>query len=296
MTSTYLTVFVSDEGRHAVMEAYDAVLDCWPVPYQQFDVPTSFGLTHVIASGPEEGPPVILMHALFATATSWYRTVGPLSGSYRSLAIDILGEANKSRPSRPITSAEDYLLWFTELVDGLGVSRMRLVGNSMGAWGAAHCAMNLGDRVEKLVLISPAATFHSIVPFYTHMFLPKAAYLLFPWLPGVRPTMRRSLKWAWAGLPSNSSWNELFYLTMVHGSTQSRVFPRVFTAEELARIEAPTLLMVGDHEKIYPPEDVKAAARRLMPSVKVATIPNAHHVAAVAQPEAVNAQILGFLA
>jgi pimeloyl-ACP methyl ester carboxylesterase len=76
----------------------------------------------------------------------------------------------------------------------------------------------------------------------------------------------------------------------------SRVFPRVFTRRELARITAPTLLLVGDHEQIYPAEAVLTAARRLMPSVTVAIIPNAHHVAAVAQPEAVNAQLLDFLA
>jgi pimeloyl-ACP methyl ester carboxylesterase len=296
VTSNYLPVFVSDEGKRAVLEAYDAVLARWSVPYEQLDVPTSFGTTHVIASGPEDGSPVVLMHALFATATAWYRTVGALSSRYRTLAVDILGEANKSRPSRPITSRREYLQWFTELVDGLGVSQMALVGNSMGGWGSAYCAMRLGDRVGKLVLISPAATFHSIVPFYTHMFLPKAAYLFFPWLPGLRPTMRHSLNWAWAGLPSDGPWNELFYLAMVHGSTQCRVFPRVFTAEELSRITASTLLLVGDHEKIYAVEDVLEAARRLMPSVKVGVVPSAHHVAAVAQPEAVNAWLLDFLA
>ena len=151
MTSGYLPVFVSDEGRRMVMASYGAVLDCWPVPYQEVDVPTSFGITHVIASGPAQGPPVVLMPALFATATAWYRTVGALSGQYRTLAIDILGEANKSLPTRPITSPKDYVQWFTELIDGLGVSQMALVGNSMGGWGSAYCAMNLPDRVERLV-------------------------------------------------------------------------------------------------------------------------------------------------
>ncbi|MDF2748492.1 MAG: esterase family protein [Propionibacteriaceae bacterium] len=294
--SDYLPVFVSGEGERTVVEAYDAVLRSWSVPCYEVDVPTSFGLTHVIVSGPEDGPPVILMHAMFATATAWYGIVGPLSRQYRTLAVDILGEANKSRPSRPITSRNDYLQWFTELVDGLGLSQMTLVGNSLGGWGSAYIAMHLRNRVQRLVLISPAATFHSIVPFYLHFFLPKAAYLFFPWLPGVRPMMRRCVNWAWAGLPSDGAWNELFYLTMVHGSTQSRVFPRVFTEEQLARIEAPTLLLVGDHERIYPPDVVIEDAQRLMPSVEVGIIADAHHVAAVAQPNAVSARILAFLA
>ena len=104
MASGELPVFDSDEGRRTVMAAYDAVLDCWPVSYEQLDVPTSFGTTHVIASGPEDRPSVVLLHALFATATAWYRTVGALSGQYRTLAVDVLGDANRSRPVRPITS------------------------------------------------------------------------------------------------------------------------------------------------------------------------------------------------
>jgi hypothetical protein len=29
-----------------------------------------------IASGPLDGPPVVLLHAYFATAAFWYRTLG----------------------------------------------------------------------------------------------------------------------------------------------------------------------------------------------------------------------------
>jgi pimeloyl-ACP methyl ester carboxylesterase len=155
--------------------------------------------------------------------------------------------------------------------------------------------MRMPGRVRRLALISPAATFHSIVPFYTHIFLPKAAYLFFPWLPGIEWTMRRSVDWAFAGLPSNGPWEELFYRAMLYGTTQTRVMPRVFTHEELARIEAPTLLLVGEQERIYRPEKAASAARRLMPSVQVGLIPRAHHVAAIANPDAVNAWLTAFL-
>jgi pimeloyl-ACP methyl ester carboxylesterase len=87
---------------------------------------------------------------------------------------------------------------------------------------------------------------------YLHLFLPKATYLLLPWLPGLSTAMRHSVNWAHAGVPGDGLWSELFYLTMVHGSTQTRIYPRVFTAEELARIKAPTLLLIGDRERVYP--------------------------------------------
>ena len=82
---------------------------------------------------------------------------------------------------------------------------------------------------------------------------------------------------------------------MLYGRTQTRVVPRVFTREELARIEAPTLLVLGERERIYPPDKAGRAARRLMPSVQVELIPRAHHVTAIANPEAVNACVTAFL-
>jgi pimeloyl-ACP methyl ester carboxylesterase len=223
-----LAVFTSSRGKKAVLTAYDTVLSQWGTRFEELDVATSFGQTHVIASGPLDGPPVVLLHAYFATAASWYRTAGALSETYRTLAVDVLGEPNKSRPVRPIRSVDDYGQWFTELAEGLGLTQLHLVGNSMGGFGASYLAMHLAGRVRKLALISPAATFHKIIPFYTHLFLPKAIYLFLPWLPDLHPAMHRVVNWLHAGLPTDGPWAALFYLTMVHGTTQVRVFPRIF--------------------------------------------------------------------
>lgn len=290
----YLPMFTSPQGEIETLKAYQTVLDQWPVPYTELDISTSFGLTHVIASGPENGPVVVLLHALFATATAWYRNVQELSRDYRVFAVDVMGEANKSRPTRPITSLDDFLKWFTELVDALGVEQMYVVGNSFGGFTAAYYTMHLQDRIRKLVLIGPAATIYPMRPFYTHMFVPKMVYLFLPWLPGLKGTMRRSVDWMRAGLPGEHIWEELFNQVMVHGKTTSQVFPRVYTGEELAQIKAPTLLILGDHEKIYPVDEASRAAKKLMPSIRVKIIPDAHHITALANPEVVNATLLEF--
>jgi hypothetical protein len=81
---------------------------------------------------------------------------------------------------------------------------------------------------------------------------------------------------------------------LMNGTTATQVFPRVFSREELSRIEAPTLLLVGDREKIYRPDEVIAAAKSLMPMIETAIIPDAHHIAALAQPTTVNSHIVRF--
>ncbi len=61
-------------------------------------------------------------------------------------------------------------------------------------------------------------------------------------------------------------------------------------------IKARTLLILGEPEMIYNNrQSAVKSARALIPSLKVAMIPNAHHIAAVAQPDLVNQRLLCFL-
>jgi pimeloyl-ACP methyl ester carboxylesterase len=291
-----IPVFTSADGAAAVDHAYRRVLDRWPVRHVERDVPTRYGMTHVIDSGPLDGPVVVLLHAYFATATSWYRTVGGIGPEYRTIAVDVIGDANPSRPTRPMASLDDYLGWYLDLVGGLGIGEHRVVGNSFGGFLATHFAMAVPHRISALILIAPAATIHPMPGFYTHMFIPKAAYLFMPWLPGRASMMRTAADWMRAGLPRDPVWDPLFLSVLLHGSTANRVWPRVYAREELRRIRAPILLLLGDRERIYRPEAAAAAARTLLPQSSVQIIPGAHHIAALAQPMAVNAAISRFFA
>jgi pimeloyl-ACP methyl ester carboxylesterase len=292
-----IPVFTSSRGEAAVTCAYGAVMDAWPIDYEELDVSTSFGDTHVIAGGPHDGPPVVLLHALFATATSWYRSVEGLSHQYRTYCVDVIGEANKSIPTRPIKSMDDFLQWFDELLDGLGIDTLFLVGNSYGGFTAAYYAMKLPDRVRKLVLVGPASTIHAMRPFMLHMFVPKGLYMAAPWLPGSGRVMRASVDWMHAGLAPDPLWGRLFIETMKHGKLINRVFPRVYEKEELAEISAPVLLVFGDREVIYGDlDEAIQAGRDLIPDVEVAVMPSAHHITALAAPEAVNQELLRFFA
>ena len=157
--------------------------------------------------------------------------------------------------------------------------------------------MKLSDRVKKLVLIAPASTIHSMTPFMFHMFLPKGLYLALPWLPGEERLMRSSVDWMHAGLPHDKLWEPLFYETMKHGKLLNRVFPRVYDRDEFADISASVMLLFGDREVIYGDLDSAIqAGKALIPHAKVAVIPEAHHIAALAHPEATNRELIRFFA
>jgi hypothetical protein len=91
-----LSIFRTPASQAKYMASYDAVLALWPVPYESFDVPTRFGKTHVIASGPKEAQPLVLLHATSASATMWFPNIADLSREFRVYALDIIGDAGKS--------------------------------------------------------------------------------------------------------------------------------------------------------------------------------------------------------
>ena len=291
-----IPVFSSPQGEVQIKQAYQTVLGQWPVPYRELQVITSFGDTHVIVSGPEDGHPVVLLHALLASAVSWIHNVEALSLKYRVYAVDVIGEGNKSCPVKPIQSLDDFLQWFTELIGQLQLDDLSLVGNSYGGFTAAYFAMKLPERVRKLVLVAPAATIYRMTPFYIHMFIPKGLYLFFPKLPGRERAMRRSVDWMHAGLPPDPLWEPLFYRNMMFGSLINQALPRVYTKEEFAQIRAPVLLILGKKEVIYNPRRAIQAAKELIPGLQVELVPDAHHIAALARPEIVNKRLLQFLA
>ena len=55
-----ISIFKTPEGEAKTMTAYEGVLAHWPVPYQELDLLTSFGTTHIIVSGPAGGKPIIV--------------------------------------------------------------------------------------------------------------------------------------------------------------------------------------------------------------------------------------------
>ncbi len=64
------SVFKTTAGEARYLEAYETALELWPVPFEERAVPTEFGFTHVIISGPEDGQPLLLLPGMVMTLTS----------------------------------------------------------------------------------------------------------------------------------------------------------------------------------------------------------------------------------
>jgi len=283
-----LSLFRSPAGRERILTAYQAMLEQWPVPYEELDVNTRFGATHVIASGSQEAPPLMLVHAFYATATVWQPNVAALSRQHRVYAVDCLGEPNRSQPIRPISSRAEFGAWWTDLMDGLKIESADMAGNSNGGFLTLNQVLLTPSRIRKAALIGPAATFMQMWPFYLNFFLPV--------LTGSRAWVERGLRWCLQGVPVETAWEKLFLACLLDGLSLNRVFPAVFTDDELRQVRTPVLLLIGDHEVIYSPQQVVERARRLMPCLTAESVPSANHFSAASAPAWVNDRLLRFFA
>jgi pimeloyl-ACP methyl ester carboxylesterase len=57
----------------------------------------------------------------------------------------------------------------------------------------------------------------------------------------------------------------------------------------------PALWLIGEQDRLYEPNAILKLAQARMPGLRGAIVPGADHIAALAQPDEVNARIIEFL-
>ena len=292
-TSIQLPAFKSEAGRARFMAAYDAVLHVWPVPFDELDVPTRLGPTHVVASGPPDAPALVLLPSFAGTATAWRLNIEALSRHYRTFAVDVIGQPGKSVATQRIRNRRQLADWLADVLDGLKLERASMVGCSFGGFLALNQAALTPARVERVVLISPAGTFASQFWKLVYAMMIKGT---------IRKLARRLSKSGPAPsmadlgmMPKDGLWAALMAVTMAEAPKVAIVSPAVLPGAELRAIRAPTLLLIGDQERLYEPRAMLQLAQKRMPQLQAALVKDADHIAAMAQPDDVNERILQFL-
>ncbi|WP_274363786.1 alpha/beta fold hydrolase [Paenibacillus thermotolerans] len=286
-----LNTFKSPELSAKFVNAYNDSLSLWKAAYESIYVPTDYGRTHILAAGPENGEPLILLNGFGFSAAMWYPNAETLARTYRVYAVDVIGEFNKSEVSRHFREKTDYVKWLTEVMDRLGVERATFIGHSNGGWHALNFAIHAPSRVSRLVLLAPAASFASFS-------------LQFPIrLMAANIIRTRSViigffaKWfvAKGNQVSGFMFEQFYHGIMGFNWKYKILIPSVFSDEELQRIKAPCLMLIGDKEVIYKVPKVIKRAKRLIPHIVTRMIPGAGHALSIEKADAVNQEIVNFL-
>lgn len=283
VTSLYKT----PEIKARFYELYDQKMTEWPVPYEDRFLDTQYGTVHVIISGPEDAPPMLLLHASGVSSWSWKYNVGELSQHYHTYAIDLISDVGKSDYAdlnHIMQTGEDEANHYAEITDLLGLSKAYVVGASDGGFIASQYALYFPERVEKMVLLGPmgyAGANKAVTRIMFTQFFP------------LKPIQESTFRWAFSDSDQlQADYSEWFRLTMT-GYAPKRVAPWPLTAEERQRIPVPVLFVFGTRDNLVGDPAAAKALVQDMPNAQVAII-DAGHLMGGEQPAWVNELILDF--
>ncbi len=280
------SIYTSPEIKAQLLEIYDARMEEWPVPYESVYLDTSYGKVHVIVSGPEDAPPLLLLHASAVAAWSWTYNVETLSQHYRTYAIDLIGDAGRSEYDdieHRMETGQDQVELYTEITDQLGVEKAYVVGASEGGFIGSNYALHAPERVEKLVLLGPMGYAGA-----TQSIMTITLAQMFP----LKPIQESTFRWAFSNDPKlEEAFGEWFRLVM--SCFPKKVAPMPFKAEDRQSIQVPVMFVFGERDNLVGDPEKATALVQDMQDVRVEVLDTGHLVGAE-QPEQVNALILEF--
>ena len=105
--------------------------------------------------GPDDAPVLVLSNSIGTTLELWDAQILAFAGPFRVLRYDQLGHGRSEVPPGPY-SVELLARELLGLLDGLGVSRFSFCGLSLGGTVGMWLGANAADRIDRLVLASPA--------------------------------------------------------------------------------------------------------------------------------------------
>lgn len=264
-------IFRSAEAAAAVERQYRQVLESWPVQAEHLTLPTCQGATFVVACGPKNGPPVVLLHGSQANSASWMPDVRLWAERFRLYAVDMIGEAGRSAPARPELASDAHARWLDDVFAGLGLSRAALVGASLGGWLALDYAVRRPGRVHAVALICPAGIGRQ------KNFLLKAAPLL---LLGSRGR-RRMREMVFGPMPAEhpEAMRPLAKLAELIGRA---IRPRVvriplLSDADLDGLAMPLLAIIGGRDVLIDMWHARARLERFVPHAEIEFLDQGYH-------------------
>jgi 3-oxoadipate enol-lactonase len=251
-----------------------------------------------------KGESLVLIPPYTSNSIVWMRQIPFFAQDYQVITLDNRGAGRSDKPDPPYSiemMTEDLAI----LLETIGVDRAHLFGISMGGAIAQQFALTYPGKVISLILASTFASQSG--PYYVNPG-PEAKAFLFDVERRKRLTPQElgqeQLQLMFSPIFINYVMNNpvIFsrlvadqYPAPLHGITgQSAALKSFDIYERLPEIQAPTLVIHGDSDRLDPIENAHILASRI-PHAELAILKNAGHMCTIDSAEDINRSVLDFL-
>lgn len=217
---------------------------------------------HLRDEGPRNDPePIVMLHGSGASLHTWSGWAAVLQRHRRVITLDLPGFGLTGPSVDADYSAAGYARFAIKLLDRLEIRRATLVGRAVGGEAAWRAALNHPARVSRLVLIAPGGyAFRSesvpigfriadsrVLSFIAQVAQPR-------WL--VKSSLRNL--YGDPDLVTEETVDCYLELRLRAGNRQALVQQRrqlrpAELAHRIAEVQAPTLILWGGRDRLFPP-------------------------------------------
>jgi pimeloyl-ACP methyl ester carboxylesterase len=222
------------------------------------------------------GPdPVLLIHGGLSNSDYWGDQVPALMKDHEVIVADSRGHGRSTRSGQPFgydLMSSDYLA----LLDYLHIDKVKLAGWSDGGIIGLDIAINHPDRLVKLWAFGANYTVDGVYADVAE----KPVFAAF--------IERAGEEYARLSPTPND------YEGFVNAISDMWFSQPAFTAAQLGSIPVPTMIADGEFDEGIKPEHTREMAS-LIPGASLLIMPGVSHFAALQDPAAYNAALIGFL-
>jgi len=243
------------------------------------------------------GEPILFIHGLTWDHTLWDSQVAALKGSYRCIAVDLIGHGQTPDVDHEYSFFDlaDYMAAF---LHSIGIPAAHIAGLSMGGMTAMPMALEHPHSVLSLALFDTDAQTESPEKVAAYGQLGQAA-LAMGWGPVAEPVANILFGAPYLSDPARKA-AVIEKLSAnspeaVGGRALRAVTNRVDVLDRLGVIAVPATVIVGELDIATPPDRAEAIANAI-PGAKLVRIPAAGHHAPLENPDAVTAALREHLA
>lgn len=244
------------------------------------------------------GPVVILLHGFPLNRSMWKAQMAKIGSLYRVIAPDLRGHGHTAAPDGVYSidaMADDVL----DLLNALQLKEPVVFGGlSMGGYIALSLVARHPERVRALILMDTRAGADSAEAAIGREEMAKQVEAS----RSAAPVIQAMLPKLFSEMTRNFHADRIAPVHHMMEKTPARAVAgalrgmaaRPDRTGDLARIQVPTLVLVGADDTITPPAEARAMAQAI-PGAQFEIIPNAGHLAPLENPTASNEAILRFL-